>query len=116
MGIRQTSPPDDDEPELSLDALGAAFAAALGQTLPEEAALAAGNAIGSQVVGPAMEAVDRRADEDEAACEISPLSILDALLFVGDAGGGPLPAERLAAAMRGVSADEIHGLVRELNQ
>jgi len=113
--VRLPVPPEDDEPELSLDALGAAFAAALEKTSPDEAALAESETTGSPS-GSQVEPAFRPPHDDEAACEISPLSILDALFFVGDAGGGPLAADRLASAMRGVSAEEVHGLVGELNR
>lgn len=99
-----------EEPrELSLDALSAAFAAALGGTPPDPKADGA-----SEAAPPAASSPVSTPGDD--ACEINPLSILDALLFVGDAGGNPLSAERLAAAMRGVEPAEIHDLVRELNR
>ena len=52
---------------------------------------------------------------DDAACEITPRSILEAMLFVGHPTGEPLLSERIAALMRGVRPAEIDDLVRELN-
>ncbi|MEC9096394.1 MAG: hypothetical protein VX776_07175, partial [Planctomycetota bacterium] len=53
-------------------------------------------------------------DEEEA--ELSPRSILEAMLFVGDPTGQPLEAAKVAAMMRGVSAQEIGELVSDLNR
>ena len=53
---------------------------------------------------------------NDAACEITPRSILEALLFVGHPTGEPLTSERIAALMRGVRPAEIDDLVRELNE
>ena len=48
--------------------------------------------------------------------ELSPLSILEAMLFVGDKENRPLTAERASEFMRNVSPDEITSLVAELNE
>ena len=53
-------------------------------------------------------------DEEEA--ELSPRSILEAMLFVGDPTGQSLEAGKVAAMMRGVSAQEIGELVSDLNR
>ncbi|HVT29880.1 MAG TPA: SMC-Scp complex subunit ScpB [Lacipirellulaceae bacterium] len=50
-----------------------------------------------------------------ASCEISPRSILEAMLFVGRPGNEALSARELAAAMRGVSPNEVDAAVGELN-
>lgn len=50
------------------------------------------------------------------ACPVSPRTILEGTLFVGNATNTPLEAATLAAAMRGVRASEIDSLIRELNQ
>ncbi|MGC4003785.1 MAG: SMC-Scp complex subunit ScpB [Pirellulales bacterium] len=57
--------------------------------------------------------VVRTADED-AQCETSPRTILEALLFVGTPDHRPIAADTVAALMRGVSADEIDQAAREL--
>jgi segregation and condensation protein B len=54
--------------------------------------------------------------EDDAACEIAPRSILEAILFVGHPTGEPLTSERIAGLMRGVRPAEIDDLVQELNE
>ncbi|MDZ4819126.1 MAG: SMC-Scp complex subunit ScpB [Planctomycetota bacterium] len=59
------------------------------------------------------EAANRRTVDDN--CEISPASILEAILFVGSPNNQPLTSELIAAQMRGVRAVEIEILVTELN-
>jgi segregation and condensation protein B len=49
------------------------------------------------------------------AADVSPLSILEAMLFVGHPNNEPLTAEHAAKLMRGVELDEVHRLVHELN-
>ncbi len=55
-------------------------------------------------------------DTDNSGCEISPKSILEAMLFVGTPDNTPLKNRNLAALMRGVSPKEITQLTKELNQ
>jgi segregation and condensation protein B len=50
-----------------------------------------------------------------ADAEVTPRSILEAILFVGHPTGEPLTSERIAALMRGVRPSEIDELVLELN-
>jgi segregation and condensation protein B len=54
--------------------------------------------------------------EDDDACEISPRTILEAMLFVGHPENQPLTSERVASYMRGVRPQEIDELVVELNR
>ena len=49
-------------------------------------------------------------------CEISPRSVVEAMLFVGRPDNRPLSAHEMAATMRGVSPSEIDAAVAELNQ
>lgn len=58
---------------------------------------------------------DRAADADDA-CEITPRSILEAMLFVGSPQNEPLSGKQVAGLMRGVRPEEIDRLVRELNE
>jgi segregation and condensation protein B len=55
------------------------------------------------------------ASHDEA-CEISPRTILEAMLFVGHPHNEPLLAATVASMMRGVLPEEIDELVLELNE
>jgi segregation and condensation protein B len=59
--------------------------------------------------------LETSADENDP-CEISPRTILEAMLFVGNREGRPLAARRAAELMRGVEPEEIAGLVDELNR
>lgn len=55
-------------------------------------------------------------DASDDACPISPRTILEAMLFVGDREGQPLTAARAAELMRGVEPDDVPALVDELNR
>ncbi len=75
----------------------------------------------AQRVGPHEPAValdEARGDEAPAdeSVPVTPLGILEAMLFVGDRDNRPLTAARAAELMRGVESGEIGGLVGELNQ
>ncbi len=66
---------------------------------------------------PAEAELAAAADDSNAhdACEITPRSILEALLFVGSPGGEPVTSSHVASLMSGVRPAEIDGLVRQLN-
>lgn len=99
-----TAPPADGG--LSIDRLAQAFAAMMGQVDAPRPAEASG-----------VVQVDASPDLDEAAddqCRVSPLSILEALLFVGLPGGKPLGSRLVASLMRGVKPAEVDELAREL--
>ncbi len=49
-------------------------------------------------------------------CPVTPMSILEAVLFVGRPDNQPIAADELAGMMRGVRAAEIEDLVAELNR
>ena len=55
------------------------------------------------------------ADDASDPCRISPLSIIEAMLFVGNRQGEPLAAQSAAGLMRGVEPGEIPDLVGQLN-
>jgi segregation and condensation protein B len=109
------APPPDRG--LSLDDLNAAFAEMLSggddpYTLPQPEADETG-AAGQDVLdgGPLVDA-----DEHDACCEVTPRTILEAMLFVGAADNGPLTSQRVSSMMRGVRPAEIDDLVRDLNE
>jgi segregation and condensation protein B len=101
-----TAPPADGG--LSIDRLAQAFAAMMGQAdtpQPPEAA--------------SVVHVDPSPDLDEAAddhCPVSPISILEALLFVGLPEGKPLSSTLVAGLMRGVRPQEVDDLAAELDR
>jgi segregation and condensation protein B len=106
---------------LSIEELGQAFAQMMERgSDPYEAAPEA------EAMTDLPPAVARPEPQDEAgrpasgasddACEVSPRTILEAMLFVGHPRNEPLLATSVAGMMRGVMAEEIDDLVRELNE
>ena len=90
----------EDGVELSLDELGRAYAKAVGLE-PEEAAEPKKN--------------EPAPVDDNAACELSPKSILEALLFVGNPDDDePLTTNKIASMIRGVTPKEVTALAKEL--
>jgi segregation and condensation protein B len=128
-----TDSQDDNDQEFGLDAFRAASPDDQGLSLDElsqaYADLLAGGddpfAEASEPEGPTGVAavVEKLADEEEegqpedqdAFCEISPRSILEAMLFVGHPDNEPLTSEKVASYMRGVRPQEIDELVVEIN-
>ena len=109
------APPEVNAPEpqtaaeqspLSLNRLRAAFAQMLGtgsQAQPRPVAEATSPTPAQPIVAP-------------DPCEISPRTVIEAMLFVGRPDDRPLTAREMAAAMRGVSPAEIEAAVGELNR
>lgn len=123
-------PPDEspDEDVISLRQLSEAFAQATGgQALSEpdpadESEIQQSDGGGvlpledeSWQVGPPSEEETRSAADGDP-CPVSPLTILEAMLFVGSNEGAALSAPRAAGLMRGVTPEEIGPLVDELNE
>ncbi|PQO35222.1 SMC-Scp complex subunit ScpB [Blastopirellula marina] len=117
-------PPDDDDfgddldEGLSLEKLSAAFAAAMGGDEPYAVSEEEETSEPSEEEESSEEAVARAlaTQEEPDDCELSPRTILEAMLFVGSPDNSPLSADKAAARMRGVAIDEIADLVEELNQ
>lgn len=116
------APPPPADQGLSLNDLSQAFAGMLGtgqdpyaepQHEPDDDELAVAEAAG---LDPTELGRQPAAPNVDDACEISPKSILEAMLFVGSPDNQPLSSERVAGMMRGVRAVEIDELVKELNQ
>lgn len=128
----QPSPPDADDPlelgsfldapaeqGLSLDELSRAYADLLdrGEDPYDEVA-------GDELPLDLDDEQDaQEADDQDAtapagpdACEITPLSILEAMFFVGHPRNEPLTSEKVASLMRGVRPHEVDEMVVELNQ
>jgi len=76
--------------------------------------------IGAEMPGQTPTAVvpDEHVDNvaDDVACPISPQSIFEAMLFVGNRDNQPLSPAKAAELMRGVQPDEVPALVDELNK
>ncbi len=106
--------PEGSGQEVSLDRLSEAFAAVLrsGKKAPA-----------SEEAAPATPPVEPPLPDDAPAAEtidpvagVSPLTILEAMLFVGGPDNTPIEAAQAAALMRGVEPGEIHDLVDQLNE
>jgi len=102
---------DEGQSPLSLGRLRAAFAQMLGDGSADDSSVAAEVTVPNRTTLPAS--TDHGSDQD--SCEISPRTIVEAMLFVGRADGGSISAREMAAAMGGVSPAEIDAEVSELN-
>ncbi|HET6880046.1 MAG TPA: SMC-Scp complex subunit ScpB [Pirellulales bacterium] len=100
---------------LSLEDLNAAFAGMMsgGHDPYSEAPPATMDPSASEILDAAAAGAER---DDDACCEITPATILEAMLFVGSAAGEPLSSQQVAGMMRGVRPTEIDDLVRDLNE
>ena len=110
---------DDPEAEeefgLSLEELGQTYAQMLGHgTVPYQQTADAS----SLAPADALSVFDPLAEElvESDQCPVTPLSILEAVLFVGRPDSGPIDADTVASMMRGVRSAEIEQLVAELNE
>ena len=99
---------------LSIDRLAQAFAAMMGTADPHAAPATAANAVARVDTSPDLDDEAFTNSDDTAACRVSPVSILEALLFVGLPGGVPLTSRKVASLMRGVRPQEIDDLAQEL--
>lgn len=123
-------PPFESQPQgISLDELAEAFAQVMGvePRRPVESADAdAGGELGelgdSQTPGSESSDAGEMAQsvgepvEQEDSCPLSPRTILEAMLFVGNRENQPLTPARAAELMRDVAIDEIPALIEELNR
>ncbi len=106
---------DDADEETTLDALAAAYA---GLTGGGATSAAAANPLPADQPETSPDDPTAERDEPQAAKVeevVSPLGILEAVLFVGNAENSPLTAKRIAALMRGVSPREVDAMVVKLN-
>jgi segregation and condensation protein B len=109
------SAPAENSAPLSLSRLRAAFAQMLGAEpaaeLPRPATAAA-----LQAKSAKLRKQEVQMSPATDPCEISPRTVVEAILFVGRTDDRPFSARELAAAMRGVSPAEVEAAVKELNQ
>jgi segregation and condensation protein B len=133
---RQPDSTPEPEPQqgISLEELADAFAQVMGKAprlRTEKDAEPAAEQIheeeGEEEAGAASSASETLAAEttagqslsaapaEEDACPISPRSLFEAMLFVGNRENRPLSAAKAAELMRDVSPEEIPALVEELN-
>ena len=129
LGLELFQAPPPDEHGLPLDELTQAYADLIARGDDPYTPLPDPDAGPAAVLADEDEAEDEdRADEapeaaeppepaaSEVACEVSPRTILEAMLFVGHPDNQPLTSEKVASLMRGVRAQEIDELVAELNR
>lgn len=108
-------PEPDSPPGISLGELTEAFAQAMGAG-PEQPPQPVDGESARQAEPVAAEPEPALQDPDDDTCRISPLSILEAMLFVGNREGRSLAAAEAAELMRGVEPEEISLMVRRLNR
>jgi len=108
------APPADGG--LSIDRLAQAFAAMMGTGDPYAAGDAQAPAVDVVHVDASLDLDDAafNADDNDASCRVSPMTIFESLLFVGLPGGEPLTSRRVAGLMRGVRPQEIDELAESL--
>jgi len=104
-----TAPPDDGG--LSIDRLAQAFAAMMGTADPQSPP-----ATDVVQVDASPDLDDSVSGEGDDAARVTPLAILEALLFVGLPGGKPLSSRAVAGLIRGVRAEEVDDLAVELQR
>ena len=97
---------------LSIDRLAQAFAAMMG-TAPAAGGAPAGTVVSVDASPDLDDGVPTTDDDD---CRVTPLAILEALLFVGLPGGRPIAAGTVAEMVRGLSAAEVETLADELRR
>lgn len=118
LGLENFTAPADDQ-GLSLEELGQAYAAMMHQGADPypQPGDAPASAPAAETPAPEVDEPPRVIDGvDDDGCEITPRSILEAILFVGHPQGEPLTSAQIASLMRGVRAAEIDELVIELNE
>jgi len=116
---------EPDDHGLSLDELSQAYAALLArgsdpyaeppsqeEVVPDEGPRTAN----LQPAGESATEVEPLPPEQDAACPVTPRSIVEAILFVGHPAGQPLTSQQIASLMRGVRPAEIDEIVDELNE
>ncbi len=121
-------PETPDQDPISLDELAQAFAQVMGTPPQDRAGQETERPAAEGAMGPdgtstdsshaspvAIEgAIEEAAGDDSGP--VTPLGILEAMLFVGDRDNRPLTAARAAELMRGVEPGEVGGLIEELNR
>ena len=114
MGLSEFYRPEGDE-GTSLDELSGAYAELIhAGDDPYSASTETETSVVSAEAQVIPEPITVAVSAEEEA-ELSPKSILEAMLFVGDSNGQPLIPAQVAKMMRGVSVQEIDDLISDLN-
>jgi segregation and condensation protein B len=119
------TPGEHEEQELSLRSLSEAFAEALARGSDEQKEEPAqpseepdAETAQSQATPPSepdADLIEKVSPDEDDGCPISPRTILEAMLFMGDPENRPLDCERAAELMRGVEPGDIPAIIEELN-
>ena len=106
---------DDEEPELSLDDLGAAYARVAAEHDPESFSVPEQESAEEEVLGEEyVDAVDvGGVEQDDQAA--TPEAIIEGALFVGHPDNKPLSEQRIASLMRDVTPQEVEEMIEQLN-
>jgi len=113
MGLNEFYQPDDQD-GLSLDELSDVYANLIQSGENPYASSVERDAASVEPADPIRDyPVAEVSGEDQAV--LTPKSILESMLFVGHPQGEPLSARVVAGMMRGVTAQEIHDFVVDLN-
>lgn len=100
---------------ISLEELGQTYAQLLGSgKLPYQQPEETVNSDDDQAPASFDPVAEELVEDDQ--CPITPLSILEAVLFVGRPDSQPIDADVIAGMMRGVRSAEIEQMVNELNE
>ncbi len=83
---------------------------------PPTASMSSASGPQSTTDEPSQALQDEAAQPEDSRCRLSPQSILEAMLFTGGPGGGPLTAVRASEPMRGVKPEDIPELIHQLNE
>lgn len=123
--VEETEQKEEDEEEFSLDQLSRAYARVLNQDSEDsiedqggedEAVRSSRQAIAeSDEIESEQAASDVEEVDDDAACPISPESIIEAILFVGSPKDVKLTSRKIAAVLRDVSPKEVTKIVKQIN-
>lgn len=117
---------DEEEQELSLDRLSEAYAEVLrqqagndgperGQLIADKIAQEAESDSDEELDDAVEEAEDEVEFDDDAACPLTPESIVESILFVGVPRGEKLTSRKIASVMRDVSPKEVTSIAKKLN-
>jgi segregation and condensation protein B len=109
------APPADSG--LSIDRLAQAFAAMMGTADPySEPAADDAESVVRVDASPDLDEAFASPTDDDASCRVSPLTILEAMLFVGLPGGRPVTSRKVAGLMRSVRPQEVDDMAEELRR
>lgn len=111
LGLEDFSQPSDEH-GMSLEDLSEAYAQLIDSGDNPYQKSRTSEASADAALDSAEDSNDEPTDDDG---DVSPRSILEAMLFVGSPDNEPLTAKYIASLMRGVSPREIDELIAELN-